>query len=98
MIEDLEQLAESCPGAGRSSLFGKPSLALNKAHFACGFEDCLVVKIGREAIEYWKPKLEGSHLFDPSQKGRPMKDWLQVPRQHEALWPELVALAYNKFI
>jgi hypothetical protein len=96
MIEDLEQLAESCPGAGRSSLFGKPSLALNKAHFACGFEDCLVVKIGREAIEHWNPKLEESHLFDPSQKGRPMKDWLQVPRQHEAFWPELISLAYNE--
>ena len=30
--------------------------------------------------------LEGAHLFDPSGKGRPFKEWVVVPEAHAAEW------------
>ena len=30
--------------------------------------------------------LEGAHLFDPSGRGQPFKEWVVVPVAHEAEW------------
>jgi hypothetical protein len=30
--------------------------------------------------------LEGAHLFDPSGKGQPFKEWVVVPVAHAELW------------
>lgn len=82
----LETLATQLEDVSISQLFGKPSLKNKDTHFVCGFLDCLVVKIGREAIAEKMGEYEGAVLFDPSGKGRPMKDWLQVPRKYEGHW------------
>ena len=37
--------------------------------------------------------LQGAKLFDPSGKGRPFKEWVQVPAAHESEWPGLAATA-----
>ena len=37
--------------------------------------------------------LDGAHLFDPSGKGRPFKQWVQVPYAHESQWPKLADTA-----
>ena len=39
--------------------------------------------------------LEGAQLFDPSGKGRPFKEWVQVPPAHAERWPELARRALN---
>ncbi len=98
MKEELAVLAQSLEGAQPGQLFGKPSLKVGKAHFICGFQQCLVVKVGKEAIQTMLPNFEGSMLFDPSGKGRPMKDWLQIPDTYREQWPSLAqqALAYVK--
>jgi len=95
MKEELAVLAHSLEAAQPGQLFGKPSLKVGKAHFICGFQQCLVVKVGREAIEEMLPEFEGSVLFDPSGKGRPMKDWLQVPESYKEQWPALARLALD---
>ena len=79
-----------------SKLFGKPSLKVGKHHFACFFKEALVVKIGAEAIQQRSKEFIGSELFDPSGKGRPMKDWLQIPLEYEAQWEYLISEAYNR--
>jgi len=33
--------------------------------------------------------LDGAHLFDPGGKGRPFKEWVVVPFEHEAEWDVL---------
>ncbi len=95
MKEELAVLAESLEGAVPGQLFGKPSLKVGKAHFVCGFQQCLVVKVGKEAIEEMLPQFEGSVLFDPSGKGRPMIHWLQIPEAYKDQWPSLALQALD---
>jgi len=97
VIEKLEEIAQILPDVAVGQLFGKPSIKLGKAHFVCGYQECLVVKIGREAIEKSTSKYEHARLFDPSGKGRPMKDWLQLPQEYEEDWLKLAKEAY-KFV
>lgn len=37
--------------------------------------------------------LEGARLFDPSEKGRPMREWVQVPETHAGQWSRLAERA-----
>jgi hypothetical protein len=37
--------------------------------------------------------LGGAKLFDPSGKGRPFKEWVQVPAAHESEWLSLAKKA-----
>lgn len=39
--------------------------------------------------------LAGAHLFDPSGKGRAMKEWGQVPYDHAPSWPPLAEAAHR---
>jgi hypothetical protein len=38
-------------------------------------------------------ELDGAHLFDPGERGRPMKEWVVVPAVHERKWANLAELA-----
>ena len=58
------------------------------AGFARG-EGALVVKLPDAARREAALALAGAHLFDPSGAGRPMKEWVTVPFEHEAEWPRL---------
>ena len=40
--------------------------------------------------------LDGSVLFDPSGKGRPMKDWVVVGPIHEASWSTFAAKSLGR--
>ena len=37
--------------------------------------------------------LDGAQLFDPSGRGRPFKEWVQVPAAHAERWPSLAQRA-----
>jgi hypothetical protein len=39
--------------------------------------------------------LHGSQLFDPSGKGRPMKEWVQIPAAHLGTWKTYAQEAYT---
>ena len=39
--------------------------------------------------------LEGAHLFDPSGKGRAMKEWVQAPFDQVAAWPSFFDAAHR---
>jgi hypothetical protein len=41
--------------------------------------------------------LDGSHLFDPSGRNRPMKEWIQVSFKHNDKW-EKFAKAAMKYV
>lgn len=87
-----EQLAQE-QGTASSQMFGKPCLKKGKKAFAVFYEDEMVFKVGREEVEMLLHKYTGSKRFDPSKKGRPMKDWLQVPADYKDDWPSLAKQA-----
>ena len=39
--------------------------------------------------------LPGARLFDPSEQGRPWKEWVEVPAEHASQWLELAQAAYR---
>ena len=66
-------------------LFGKPCYKVNGKAFMCFFQNEIVCKLGGE-LHTKALNLEGAHLFDPSGKKRPMKEWIQIPFTHKHMW------------
>lgn len=83
-------------GAVAGNLFGKPCYKWKGKAFVCLFDGCMVFKLtGNAHLEALG--LKGASLFDPSGKGRPMKEWVQVPFEHHQHWPELASQAFMLF-
>lgn len=78
-------ICENIDNSIKGQMFGKSCFKINGKAFACFFQDSMVFKLTgemhKEAIN-----LDNVILFDPSGKGRPMKEWVQVPYQHRNLW------------
>jgi hypothetical protein len=71
--------------AEQSQMFGKPCFKTNGKAFICFFQNEMVFKL-TGATHQEALSLEGSQLFDPSGKKRPMKEWAQVPFGHKDKW------------
>ena len=83
----------------KSKMFGVPCLKINKKAFASFYENCMVFKLKAGSdIHSEVLSLDGSELFDPSGKNRPMKEWVQVPYNYKERWKEFAekALDYVK--
>lgn len=87
-------IGRSLAGSEESQMFGKPCFKIFGKAFTCFYENSMVFKLKgnthKEALS-----LNGSNLFDPSGKNRPMKEWVQVPFEHSEKWHELANDAYN---
>lgn len=66
-------------------MFGMPCLKDNGKAFAGFYQGAMVFKLPNpyhaEALA-----LSGARLFDPSGRGRPMKEWVEVPADHAFKW------------
>jgi hypothetical protein len=67
----------SDPVVSEAQMMGMPSLKLGAKMFGGLFDGRLVVKIGRERVEQLIAAGR-AQPFDPSGRGRPMKDWALV--------------------
>jgi hypothetical protein len=80
--------------AEQSQMFGKPCFKINGKAFACFFKECMVFKLTgnlhKDALS-----LDGSQLFDPSGKGRAMKEWVQVPFDYSDKWKKYAKAAFD---
>jgi hypothetical protein len=79
-----EMLATSPTTSGK--MFGMPCLKNSDGKAFAGYlENAMVFKLGgashAEALA-----LPGANLFDPSEHGRPMKEWVVVPVVHSSRW------------
>jgi hypothetical protein len=88
-----EMMATSPTTSGK--MFGMPCLKnSNGKAFAGYFEGAMVFKLGGdshgEALA-----LSGARLFDPSERGRPMKEWVVVPIEHVSRWLEFARNAFD---
>jgi hypothetical protein len=85
-IVDLLAPRGVLPGA----LFGARSLTYDGKAFATFRRERLAVRLGAGSPVHAEAlSLEGAEPFDPSGKGRPMKDWVAVPAVHADAWPRL---------
>lgn len=84
--------AQAAAEAGQ--LFGKPCFKINGKAFVCFFQEAMVFKLAAAARQE-ALALDGAQLFDPSGKGRPMKEWVQVPAHYRAQWPGMAAAAHQ---
>jgi hypothetical protein len=80
-----EMVATSPTTSGK--MFGMPCLKNSNGKAFAGYADgAMVFKLGgashAEALA-----LSGARLFDPA-GGRPMKEWVVVPAEHNSRWPE----------
>lgn len=73
-------------------MFGMPCLKNNGKAFAGYFQGAMVFKLGAPA-HAGALALSGARLFDPSGRGRPMKEWVEVPGEHASMWLELARQA-----
>lgn len=81
----FNEIGEYIDGAKSGQLFGKPCFKINGKAFVCFFHDDMVFKLPGESHREALGK-NGAQLFDPSGKGRPMKEWVQLPFEHEQYW------------
>jgi hypothetical protein len=94
--ELYNEIGGSLKGTELSQMFGKPALKIKGKAFACFFQESMVFKLtGDEHAA--AIKLKGAKLFDPSGKGRAMKEWVQVPFAHKAKW-EVMAKAAMSYV
>ena len=95
-FEDLcDDLLHRHPDLERTKMMGMPSLKLN-GKLVAGYtapEDAMVFKLADPAAHAETLALDGAHLFDPSGRGRPFKEWVVVPPAHAARWLELAERA-----
>lgn len=73
-------------------MFGKRCLKHDGKAFAAYHQEAMAFKLAPEAHAR-AIALSGARLWDPSGKGRPMKEWVQVPFDHASAWPELAEAA-----
>lgn len=78
-------------GATRSAMFGMPCLKIGTKAFAGLAAQAMVFKLPADARTQ-ALQLDGAHQCDPM-GGRPMKEWIAVPRRHAAQWSDLAASA-----
>ena len=66
------------PAVSETQMMGMPSLKVGSKMFGGLRGDDLVVKIGRERVDELISSGRAM-AFDPSGRGRPMKDWARLP-------------------
>ena len=78
--------------ATQGKMFGMPCLKIGGKAFAGLSHNVMVFKL--PVPEHTRAlALSGAQFFDPSGRGRPMKEWVEVPIEHASLWLELARAA-----
>ncbi len=90
------EIGNKLNNAVESHMFGKPCFKINKKAFVSFFENEMVFKLKLNSeIHQEALSLDGSKLFDPSGKNRPMKEWVQVPFDYKNKWEAFAVSAFD---
>jgi hypothetical protein len=85
-------IGDGIDDAEASQMFGKPCYTTGGKAFICFFQNEMVFKLNGDAHKE-ALSLDGATLFDPSGKGRAMKEWVQVPALYLEKWEGLARAA-----
>src|SRR4051794_25287143 len=92
--EIVDDLLARHGDAERTKMMGMPSVKLNgKLVLGLAGEGAMVFKLPDPIAHGEALKLAGAHLFDPGGNGRPFKEWVVIPPEHEAEWPRFAEAA-----
>lgn len=89
-----KSIGSALKDAEESQMFGKPCFKINGKAFVSFFQNEMVFKLTGD-VHAAALALKGAQLFDPSGKGRAMKEWVQVPYSHKAKWEAFADAALN---
>jgi hypothetical protein len=90
--EIVDDLVHRHPHAAKKKMFGMDGFTANgKAAGGLSGED-MVFKLTDPALREQALAIEGAHLFDPM-GGRPMKEWVVVPKASADRWSDLAEAA-----
>jgi hypothetical protein len=92
--EIVDDLAARDPDVQAGQMMGRPCIKAGGKIIA-GFEakGSMVFKLPDESEREQALALAGAQPFDPMGTGRVMKEWVDVPLEHEAKWADLAATA-----
>jgi hypothetical protein len=91
--EICDDLVARDPDIVLGQMMGMPAIK-HRSKMVGGFwKGSMIFKLPDEGQRNAALALEGAALFDPSERGRPMKEWVAVPSTHNDRWPELAAQA-----
>ena len=92
--EIADDLAARDPSIELAQMMGMPCIKAG-GKMIVGYESsgAMVFKLPAAKEHEQALALDGAKLFDPSGKGRPFKEWVQVPAAHESEWPGLAKTA-----
>ena len=91
--EIADDLVARNPGVGLGQMMGMPCIKKGGKMIGGFWEGAMVFKLTDPAVRERALTLEDAALFDPSGKGRPMREWVAVPADHAAQWPRLAEQA-----
>jgi hypothetical protein len=72
-----------------AQMMGMPALKRGGKLWVGLWKDEMTFKLTDQAEREQALALEGAHLFDPGERGRPMKEWVAVPSAQEGEWRAL---------
>jgi hypothetical protein len=76
-------------------MMGMPAIKRSGKMIGGFWREAMVFKFPDQAQREAALALEGAELFDPSERGRPMKEWVAVPAAHADRWPGLADQAVS---
>jgi hypothetical protein len=88
------EIGSKIKGTEQSQMFGKPCFKIGGKAFISFFNGDMVFKL-TDKIHAEALSLDGSRLFDPSNKNRPMKEWVQVPYDYKEHWAKFARAAFT---
>ncbi|MYN16780.1 hypothetical protein GTP81_08445 [Rugamonas sp. FT107W] len=90
LVIQFAEMEDTKPG----QMFGKSCLKVNGKAFVSQHRDWLVFKLSGE--HHSKAlRLDGAELWDPSGRGRPMKEWVAVPAMAHKHFSSLAQASYE---
>ncbi|MFF5115095.1 hypothetical protein [Streptosporangium sp. NPDC000509] len=86
-------------GVWISTMMGNPALKdqAGKVFASLQRDGSMVFRLVRDTVEHTAAlQLAGTSLFDPSGRGRVMKDWVVVPQSLAERWTDLAEAALSR--
>ena len=91
--EIADDLAARDPSVRLGQMMGMPAIKAGGKMIGGFWQGEMVFKLPDQKLREQALALDGARLFDPSEKGRPMKEWVRVPPAHQSEWSNLAEQA-----